>query len=216
MSYKRRQYKRKRNVRRKKYQRGRLYRAPKTAIVHHYKRSQVIKATPAGQNLTNYVFTLDSSPGYTDFTNLYEMYSIRGIKVRIIPTVNAAFLDTGELYSNAVTSSTAGSGWIHTVLDRDGQPPANLNEMAQEADYKVSRASGIHKRYWVPNILGMAYETVSTTGYTPKYKQWISTNDPNVPHYGLTIYWDIDITANPDLARFKIVVTYYIACKGTR
>lgn len=121
--------------------------------------------------------SLDQLPNYTEFTNLFDQYRINLLKFNIVPTVNSNTEFSG-------TNPHLVLPEIWSVIDYDGTYPSTFSAMSERQNCKKTRGSTVHKRIYKPTVLDEVYITASTYGFSPKRKQWISTVNPNVPHFG--------------------------------
>lgn len=180
----------------------------------YFFKRKLLKGTIQLSNLAetfgSYVFKLSDLPNYTEFTNLFDRYRILKVGVIFIP--NWTSND-----SNPITTINTINPSIYTAIDytEDGTPLA-LTELYEDSHCKITRGSKIHKRYFSPAVLASSFETVTTTAYTPKWKQWITTDDPATPHYALK--WAMDKIATGSGQNFyvKVFMTYYIQCKDLK
>lgn len=158
---------------------------------------------------TSYTFKLSDLPNYTEFTNLFDRYRILKVAVILVPNWT-----TNDL--NPVTSTERTNPSIYSVIDytEDGTP-ASLSEMYEDSQCKITRGGRIHKRVFTPAVLASSFETITTTAYTPKWKQWITTDDPATPHYALKLAGDKTYTSSNNFT-VKVFMTYYIQCKDIK
>ncbi len=99
----------------------------------------------------------------------------------------------------------------------DSVVPSSLDSLRQYSTC-ISRPVTSDFSYTIkPAVSVMAYEGVSATGYSPKWDQWISTNDPSVPHYGLK--WGIGqtpITGGTGQYGFTREVEFHLEFKNSK
>ena len=211
MAYRKRTYrKRSRTYRRKrtykKYPRSRLYRTPKGLLTT--KRSFVYPISPpsypANQAITP---TLASLSSYAEFTELFQQWRITRVKARWIPQDDVGTIDRGEPAVQIYVTTHSRRG---VAADFDTE-----NEFLENPSFTTFKSNRSKTFYYVPNVLGEAYESSTTTGYMPAYKRWLTTNDPSVPHYGFHSYYLAYGTA-PSNGTFlgKWVFTLYLQFKG--
>lgn len=125
-------------------------------------------------------FYLGQVPGSSEFTALFDQYRIRKIDLHFYPNQQSFTSSTG---ASAVTNIPTR---IVTAFDYDDSvAPSSLNELREYSTAQVNTMVERFSRSIKPAVSIMAYEGVGATGYCPKWDQWISTNDPGVPHYGL-------------------------------
>ena len=116
-----------------------------------------------------FVFTLDSLPSYTDFTNLFDMYRITLIEVSFQPEYTE--LTDAALVSNAVNV------YFNTAIDlADSSSPANVDEVLQYQQLQSTPITKQHVRKWRPTIL---------MGGSIPCSCWIPTSNPSERHYAL-------------------------------
>lgn len=176
--------------------------------VHHFKRTftgnTVISGTSAG--FSGYGLTFDLLPNYTEFTALFDCYRINKILIKWVPNHNSS-----EMGSSAYLPE------FYSVIDpTDASAPASLNEMYEYQTLKMTRGNQIHKRIWRPTVVGALKETNQTSAYDsqPKWRQWISTAQPDVLHYG--IKFASGPTNSSGDCKWTPYVTYYFSCKSVK
>lgn len=211
---KKRVYRKKRPV--KRYRRKYSKRIPRSLgnsqqKVFYYTRYASLGTIAYVSGSTQYggsVFSLDQLPNYSDFTNLYDFYKIKGIKISFIPTANVT------LGTNTATNGlTLYNNRIFTVIDyNDAGVPTSIDELREYKNCKWSPYNRIHKRYFSPNPLADATDdsTISLQN-----KPWVPTTNYNMDYYA--IKWAIETsTSTVGALLYKIEAKFYIACKSPR
>ena len=136
-------------------------------------------------------FTFDDIAGYTDFTGLYDRYMIAGIQLRVrlvnnpntsLALNNFAVAPTTTVYWNA-TNWFPRLYYIKDYDDDTAETAANLKERAK-TKMIILKPNVYHKIFIKPAVLMQTYRTAATTGYAPKWNNWIDAAQTNVPHYG--------------------------------
>lgn len=176
----------------------------KRQVVQYFKRTDYIEKwqlVPNGANNYVYQFSLAQVPNATDFTNLYDAYQIKAVKLSIIPRSTEAEIST-----------TAYSYQIHSVLDYDdGTPLTSLNDYVQFESYKTTNPFRQHNRYLVP---AMEQGVLNTGGVivpaVQKKRQWLDTQFATIPHNSVKIHIRNDLGVE---VPFDLKVTYYLAMK---
>lgn len=154
---------------------------------------------PAGGSL---FFSLNQLLNPTDFTNLYDQYQIKAVKVSLIPRYTEA---------SAVNSQNIGN--FHSVLDYDdAAPPAALLPLLQYQNLKRTRTNQIHTRYLKPALANEVFNSGITTGYGPKKNVWLDCNSDSVEHYGMKWFCDGSVAG----VTYDLSVKYYLAFKNVR
>lgn len=193
---------RRRMMRRRVYRNRRLRRTP----VHLVKR--VVKSTlPITYNANttfSYIVKLNDLPDYSDFTNLFDQYKISGVKIEIIPRGNESSLSSSQ------------STQVMSVIDRNGLAnPFTENQLLQYQSLRKTPLFRRHVRYYKPAVLTPALDYNATNPFPlSKVNQWISTENPDVDHYGLYGFVpDPGFEANITM---DVYTTFYIALRAIK
>lgn len=165
----------------------------------------------------SHYFTLAGVPGYTEFTNLFEKYMIAGIKLKII-----SFPTSSDSQSSHVEQNSGTCAIIHSAIDTNdatalGAGYLGVDALRQKPTYKTMNmiTSKPFKRYFKPRVANEVYGTGGTRFSTPTKKDWISTANTDVEHYGLKYAMEVfssDSTVD-SYVHFKIEATYYLLCR---
>jgi len=132
-------------------------------------------------------FMLSQLPNYTEYTALFDQYRIMKVEVDFFP------LSIGVTNNNSSNTIVNFASRLITAIDYDDSTaPSSTDALRQYSTAKVNLITDRFSRDFVPAISTMVYEGVSSTAYEPGFKKWLSTNDPNVPHYGLK--WAVPAT----------------------
>lgn len=214
---KKRVYRKKRPMRRNRRKYSRL---PRRSLgnpnqkVYYFKRFTTLGTIVVTSSSANAygasVFSLDQLPGYTEFTNLFDFYKIKAIKLSFIPTSNVT-LQTGN--SSTTVANSIYNNRIFTVIDyNDAGIPTSVNELREYSNCKWSPNNKIHKRYIVPNPLADATDdsTISLMN-----KPWVPSTNYAMDYYA--IKWAIENTAaGVGVELYKMEAKFYIACKSPK
>lgn len=189
--------------------------------VHRYRRwaaseSRLSGTTGAGFSET---FMLNKLPNYSEFDTLYDRYMITTVvvKFQLISNPDATYFPGSNTTANA--DNWYPKLWYVADYD-DDTTPTSLDEFKQYAKTKhvVLRPNKEIKVVVKPAINIQTYRTATTTGYAPKWKQWVDIAQTDIPHYGLK-YW-IDLNGITALAAQNMSVRverlYYFTCKDVR
>lgn len=145
-------------------------------------------------------FKLSSVPNAAEFTQLYDQYQIKGIKISLIPR-----------FTEVPNSSGTGNMW--SILDYDdSNVPANLDTLLQYQNVKRTRMHMVHSRYLKPQVTSEVYATGIATAYAPKKNVWLDVGNPDVEHYGVKLWFDSRLTN----VIFDVQIKYYLAFKNVR
>lgn len=193
-------------LRRRRVMRRKMIRRPisRRQNTHNFKRTAYVPAYVTSSAVSDVAFKLESTladvPNFTEFTTLFDRYKIGGVLFKLIPRFNVA----------PVGPSTPSQ--VMTCLDYDGNGPTTIAALNQYQNKKTTRGTAIHKRFYKPAILTAAYQSLTSTGYVPKWNQYIDTTASTLPHYGL---YGIIPACVADVT-YDLEVTYYIQCKNVR
>lgn len=207
----RRRYRSARRRRNNIVRRRRLYRSNRGRRLglklHHFKRTYVGSDISGGTTITSGAlsFALNSLPGYTEFTNLFDCYRINKIVVKFVPAVTSA--EVGATSTNPMTN-------FFTVLDfNDATALSTLNDAFEYGNLKMTRGYKTHTRVFTPSTLLLGSDS-SDRAAMPKYKQWITTAEADILHYGCKYVAETQATA-ADIV-WKTYVTMYFSCKSVK
>lgn len=210
--YKRRKIKTRRPYRKgAKATRG-IYRSATSLAqpVHFFTRTTYtnawIGAAAAVDTFKSINFRLADLPSYTEFTQLYDQYCIKGVKFTLMPRFNSSSPST-----NPVVPQT----WTILDYDNGGADITSQNQMLQYQNLKMVPGTNYHKRYIVPAVDSEIYNGLLVSASAPKKKQWLDCNNASVDHFGVrvmipavpvaseSVYWDLK-------------VKFYLAMKNVR
>lgn len=169
-------------------------------------------------------FTLNSLPAVTDFTALYDMYKITGIKIKITPFSTQSTLQEGVAGHN----NQAFSVIMHSLVDPDDSAAfaataAGVDGMRQYPTYKTRNFLGnLGKpitKYFVPRIaVGVADNTGAAASRMNSGPRYIDMVYLDVQHYAFKYMLELFI---PDGATncyvwWKAEAKYYLSCRTPR
>lgn len=212
MPYRRNYRKRPTLRRRRRYTRRRIMSRSltKRALkVHHFKRTfalNFISSSSAGDVLGAYLFTFSQLPNYAEFTNLYDQYRINKIVVKFIPTHN----------SSDVSVAAQSIPNFNTVLDFNDATPLTLqSQLFEYQNWRMTRGTQVHTRVFRPSTLDATSTSGAITATNPTWRQWISTVNSDVPHFGLKYCAEGTTFADGAMA-WRPYVTFYFSCKAVK
>lgn len=146
------------------------------------------------------VFTLNDLPQSSEFTNLYDQYQIKAIKIQLIPR-----------FTEVSNTSSQGNMW--SILDQDdATPPPNIDTVLQYQNVKRTRMNQIHTRYFKPRVAKEVFSSGITSTYSPSKNVWVDMAAPGTEHYAIKFWFDSRATN----VVFDIQTTYYLAMKCVR
>lgn len=181
--------------------------------VHFYKRAQYtlnsIAITPGAAAFgRSDNFKLSQITSSNEFTQLYDQYQIKAVKVQFIPRFTEAAI------FGSTTTAQIGNIWSCIDYD-DATPPANVSTVLQYQNVKRTQMNKIHTRYLRPMVATEVFATGIASAYAPKRNIWLDCTNADVEHYGLKMWVDGIPASSPPIV-FDVVATYYLAFKNVR
>lgn len=203
----------KRSFRKKRsFKRRTMRRKRSPQNIYHFKRLASLPTQTATTTDLVYTqfFSLAQVPGYTDFTNLYKQYRIKGVKLHVIPsetqaidaTSNAINLRCFSAYSYDEDLNTAGGSTINDVRQLQGcRVRGSL------------RKFGIYiKNPAYAGIVNASQDAVANL-YTRPETGWLDTEYTDIQHLGIVLAWEGSATQAMGV---RLEATFYLAFRGTR
>lgn len=168
-------------------------------------------------------FTLDECLQVAHYKAIFEYYRID----KVVVTFRYKGASTPAYTSVPVTSGGAQAAYnqeiineINPVLyfkvDHNDATADSLNTMKESMRTKEHQFTNTSPSFSVvlkPAILAEAYKTPLSTAYHPKYGQWISMDDSNVPHYGLKAYAVAGLNNSPTMGDMEVQTKVYFSAK---
>lgn len=187
---------------------------------HSYKR--YTDALPVDITGSTYslgmVFKLEDVKGEADFADLYDRYMLTTVVLKFKLTTNPNSIRTLNADLNWQSTNFFPKLWYCPDYDDNASETlAQLKERSQ-TKWKVLRPNKEIKIVVKPAVTIQTYRTATTTGYAPKWKQWIDMAQRDVPHYGLKFVVDCCGLDPSDTNPFKMEIDrrYYFTCKDVR
>ena len=180
-NYNRRRYTRSRYTRYKKSPYNRVFMAKRLAQPRDINENSLVTEVLNNGDPIELQFDLAGAQEYTDFTNLYNEYKIRAVKVSFIPLANVSNME-----------QSAFSPLLYSAIDTNGNTSGSLtsDQIRQYQTVKWTPYNRIHSRYFYPR------PGVATTGsgslvdeqMTPSGKQpWVNTTFTGLKYRSLLI-----------------------------
>lgn len=179
--------------------------------VYNFKRTQFYQnsfsITAAGADYSQaWDFRFGLLPNSTDFTNLYDMYMIKKVVMKIIPKFTQENLISG--------ASNADLPQIHSAIDYDDSVnPASIQTLCEYQSHRMTRGTQIHTRVLVPKVELSAEGAVGAATIAPKAYQWLDSDNTTAVHRGVKVYIPKPLTASTSLT-YDVQIVYYFSCKN--
>lgn len=200
--------------------RARMSRSLVSRNCHSFKRftadTRVNTTGTTSSHAIEYLFQNIINPN--DFADLYDRYMITCVvhKFRLVNNPNSTWRIVDANAQN-------GTNWFPKLWycpDYDDSATETLQELQQRAKTKcmVLQPNKQYKVVVKPAVTVQTYRTTTTTGYAPKWKQWIDMGQRDVPHYGLKFVVDTSAQDPVDTNPFIVEYTtqYFFKCKDVR
>lgn len=159
-------------------------------------------------NVCGVMLSYDGAP--TEFTNLYGDYKINWVRTRFI-------------WENVERTNTSTDlvPKLHYVRDNDGDGAVGLADMQQMGCKSIILSNRRPVTiWWKPKLFSPLYVTgvgdaLTTVGYSAKTNQWIDTDYPTVPHYGIK-YAIENMNTSSGHYRVKMETTAFLQFKNPK
>lgn len=180
----------------------------------------IVTSANVGNHIYNVTqaFTFTDVIQKTDFSNLFDQFSIRKVIVRIQPLMTSADENTGYFGYNALLHYAIDhNDYATTTADEDG-----IDTIRQMASYKCVNILQNHGRsikiVIKPHVAQAVYGGALTNGYSDRRSPWLDMDSStDVEHYGLKMFFEMwNPTAFEHTIRFKWEATYYLMLRGIR
>lgn len=150
-------------------------------------------------------FGLNNVNGNGEIISMFDNYRITKVQYRWVCTRSPEFA-TGANNKGIYPRIN----WTHDFND---QIAISRDLIYQRANMKEAYfTSDRQKSRWYtlkPSILAVMYESSTTSAYSPKWRQWLDTND-TAPHYGIKYAWD-QLFAGVNV---NLEAKIFMECKG--
>lgn len=168
--------------------------------VHSFSRT--VKLADLGIGSNTYEFKLSQLQNVTDFSNLFDQYRIRNVKLMFVPRVSST--------ENIVSAACA---TMVIMNDFDGSFPATESALMETGMHKMYRL--LDKITWTcsPRVLNEIYKDGVTTAYGLRPRgEWIDMGNTTVSHFGTAAFVNGPATSYDT----NVYLTINFECKNTR
>jgi len=202
-------------VRRRKTKNFRL----NTHSFSRFSAAQTLDMTGTEQPLS-FEFSLDQIYSYSEFTTLFDKYRLDKIDVYIqmITNPDASAVTNRPIASQADYNRSNFYPKMWYINDHDDSSTTTIAALKERVGVKccVLKPNVVKKITVRPACAVQIYRTATTTGYGPKWGQFIDMSAVNVPHYGLKTVFD-PLGIDPDgTFSFRYECKYYFTCKDVQ
>jgi len=195
--------------------------------VHAFRRwtNEVRHSCTGTTTSVGYECTFDTVRGYTDFTDLYDRYMITCIvmRFRLVNNPNNSIALNNLDNDPATVTKWVSSNWypaMYYCKDYDDSAAETMEQLKERANTKriLLQPNKFYKIVLRPAVAMQTYATATTSGYAPKWKNWIDMAQTNVPHYGLKYVIDTSAQDPADTQPFIVErsTQIFFKCKDVR
>lgn len=163
--------------------------------------------------------------GSAEFTSLYDRYMITMVvlKIRIVNNPNSTLMINNNNAAVSTGANWQATNWYPRLFycpDYDDANTETLTQLKERARTRMCILKpNVYKRIVIrPAVAMLTYATVATSGYSPKWKQWIDMSTTAIPHYGMKFAMECSGIDPLDTQPYKLEIerTYYFKCKDVR
>lgn len=194
--------------------------------VYRYKRTFIgttIASNQGSDRLGSIVFKLSDVPNVTEFTSLYDVYRIAGVKITFFPSSGELVYDVSQINpvsGNALAPIIPGSllPRFMTVIDEDDNTtPSSTNDLLQYQNLKITSGTK-HVVYLKPRFSSTVYKSLTASGYAVGPRNlWLDCSDSTIEHYGVKYSYESTPSVTPvGMFNMKVHITYYLEFKDVR
>ncbi len=152
---------------------------PARPPIHTFRRTYTAGQVTASNTVNSgaLAFTLDSLPGYTEFTSLFDQYRITEALVKFVPLT----LEFGPSTNPSVNFPV-----VYTVIDLDDNvTPVTTDELKQYDTCQVISNQNYFTRCVQPRAALAAYSGAFTSYSQAPVSQWMDVASPSIQYYGV-------------------------------
>jgi len=170
------------------------------------------------EDSTAYSFAFNDIISSSEFAALYDRYRLDKVIVKLQLITNP-----DSLLATNTNNANSSLNWfpkVWSITDHDDNNTETIAQMKERSGVKcrILRPNQTLTYAVRPAIAAMMYKTATTTGYGPKWGQWIDMNDIGVPQYGLKLAFDMQglDPISTDGFRVNVEKKFYFTCKDVR
>lgn len=202
-------------IRRKRFARRRFRKTGNRIKVVHFKRyaeligpspRQIVGNSAFAPYINSFQFRFADIQNHTEFSALFDQYRLNMIIVRFYLKI-----DPSAQVSGAATFPKL---YYRADYD-DANTPSGLPEL-RESNRTVIKVMNPNYPVTIkikPAVASALFQSLATTAYSAKWKQWVDILNSSVPHYGLK--YAIDDLTNSNY-RVDIEHIYYFSMRDQR
>lgn len=167
------------------------------------------------------IFALDKLINYTELTSLYDQYKINFVEIYMMWSPDylpVATSTTATERANLIPPSLK----IFHIADFDDSNALTKDEFKERSKTRLTLLKPQQRKKIVvkPAVLSQMYETLTSTGYAPKWNVKLDSSDPSVPHYsykfGVEVPAVVGGSSNVELGHISFEFRYNLTMYNTK
>lgn len=164
----------------------------------------VVSAGPNSYITQNYHFDISQLNNYTDFTNLFERYRIKAVKLTFIPGQSNNIDNVSKYRTTMLTH----------IQQSSGKTPATLAAFMESNNTRIhagNKTVSVYIRH--PFISSNVYQSALSSGYVEVRNKLINMANYTVPHYGLNVLCEtpgVGPAETTEYQRYRVFAKYYM------
>lgn len=147
-------------------------------------------------------FSLSDVPNSAEFTSLFDMYKINGVKITFIPQM------TENISLGAVNNAYASSRFFSAIDYNDATAPVTVDELRQYQSAKWTPILKRHTRY-IPKP-----KIIDSGGFT--LSPWISTATPNANYFGIKYAIEAMASTGTTTMEYTVECKFYMSFRQVK
>ena len=145
---------------------------------------EVVSDTSTQFEAKSLTFSLDKVVNHSELTAMYDQYKINFVEMYVMwspEEIEVAESGTVQYRANLVPPSLQ----LFHLPDYDDDTDLTENEFKERSKCRLTLLKPQIKKKIVikPAVLSQIYETLTSTGYAPKFNLKLDCADSNIPHY---------------------------------
>lgn len=159
-------------------------------------------------------FNLDEINNSTEYKNLFEYYKINKVVATFRYKSVAEAAAAGSQHGGAPNEVNP---LLYFKVDHNDVSADPLITLQQSTRTRTKQLTNNESEFSIvlkPAVQTEAYKSAIASTYVPKWGQWLSTDDGQVPHYGLKAYAIGFRSVNFSPGDIQVEFKYYVSFKN--
>lgn len=164
-------------------------------------------------------FAFNAIENYTEFTNLYDQYRINKVVLCFFNTANVNQLQPNTAGTTPPSTLTLPVRYVIDYDDKNVPDGGVLDEYARQRFVRFPKDVKISLVPAIQSVISRDDSVVNIYAGSPKFKQWISTDAPEIQHFGVKMCIPgvgAPVGSTETGFRYQVKVCYYFSCKNVK